>query len=167
MKEILILLTILSALLLIGSLQAQPEITYSIQYSGVGTVTSSVDNPYEVEGIVTNVVDGDTIDVNITIGDNRVSPYQTIRVRLADVDAPETRGPNASLAGKLSKEYTNIQLFNQTIWLDLDNKTGKDIYNRWVAVVYLNGQNFNKELITSGHAEIDDYKNNEFDPTQW
>jgi endonuclease YncB( thermonuclease family) len=55
---------------------------------------------------------------------------------------------------------------------DLDDKTGKDPYDRWVAVVYIvtpNGdlRNFNRMLVDTGHAKIDDYKNNEFDPYSW
>ncbi len=41
-----------------------------------------------------------------------------------------------------------------------------------VAVVYLSedgklGRNFNKMLVDSGHAVIEDFKNNEFDPETW
>jgi len=41
-----------------------------------------------------------------------------------------------------------------------------------VAVVYLAeegrpGQNFNKQLVDAGHAVIEDFKNNEFDPGSW
>ncbi len=56
--------------------------------------------------------------------------------------------------------------------MDLDNKTGKDQYDRWVAVAYLSedgvpGRNFNKMLVDAGHAEIKDFENNEFDPWSW
>ena len=58
------------------------------------------------------------------------------------------------------------------VFLDLDDKTGKDPYGRWVAVAYLSedrksGRNFNKMLVDAGHAVIDDYTNNEFDPGSW
>ena len=54
-------------------------------------------------------------------------------------------------------------------FLDLDDKTGKDSFGRWVAVVYLSennqpGRNFNKMLVDAGHAVIEDFKNSEFDP---
>jgi endonuclease YncB( thermonuclease family) len=56
--------------------------------------------------------------------------------------------------------------------LDLDDKTGKDQYGHWVAVCYLSDQgkpegNFNKMLVDSGQAKIEDFKNNEFDPGSW
>ena len=58
------------------------------------------------------------------------------------------------------------------VFLDLDNKTGKDRYDRWVAVVYLSedgkpGRNFNRMLVDAGHAVIEDFKNNEFNPDSW
>jgi len=42
-----------------------------------------------------------------------------------------------------------------------------DFYGRWIAVVYLTGKNFNQELVNLHYADIDDYKDNEFDPIEW
>lgn len=125
--------------------------------------------PDEAYGRVTKVIDGDTIDVQLQ--DSPISE-DLIRVRLADIDCPETRGPKACQAGKEATNYTRAWLLNSYVFLDLDDKTGKDPYGRWVAVVYLSedgkpGRNFNKMLVDSGHARIDDFKNNEFDPGSW
>lgn len=125
--------------------------------------------PDEAYGRVTKVIDGDTIDVQLQ--DSPISE-DLIRVRLADIDCPETRGPKACQAGKEATNYTRAWLLSSYVFLDLDDKTGKDPYGRWVAVVYLSedgkpGRNFNKMLVDSGHARIDDFKNNEFDPKSW
>lgn len=125
--------------------------------------------PDEAYGRVTKVIDGDTIDVQLQ--DSSISE-DLIRVRLADIDCPETRGSKACQAGKDATNYTRAWLLSNYIFLDLDDKTGKDQYGRWVAVVYLSedgkpGRNFNKMLVDSGHARIDDFKNNEFDPKSW
>ena len=125
--------------------------------------------PDEAYGRVTKVIDGDTIDVQLQ--DSPISE-DLIRVRLADIDCPETRGPKACQAGKEATNYTRAWLLSSYVFLDLDDKTGKDPYGRWVAVVYLSedgkpGRNFNKMLVDSGHARIDDFKNNEFDPKIW
>jgi len=125
--------------------------------------------PDEAYGRVTKVIDGDTIDVQLQ--DSPISE-DLIRVRLADIDCPETRGPKACQAGKEATNYTRAWLLSSYVFLDLDDKTGKDPYGRWVAVVYLSedgkpGRNFNKMLVDSGHAKIDDFKNNEFDPGSW
>ena len=122
--------------------------------------------PDEAMGRVSKVVDGDTFDVTLDSHDSRISE-DLIRIRLADIDTPEVRGPKACEAGKKASAYTKAWLLGKMISLDLDDKTGKDQYGRWVAVCYLDGKNFNKQLVDSGHAVIKDFKNNEFDPLSW
>ncbi len=135
-------------------------------------ITLVAGSPDEAFGRVTKVVDGDTIDVRLQ--DYNVSRFtdDLIRVRLADVDTPEVRGPKACEAGKNASAYTRSWLLGNYVFLDLDNKTGKDQYGRWVAVAYLSedgepARNFNKMLVDSGHAAIEDFRNNEFDPNSW
>ena len=125
--------------------------------------------PDEAMGRVTKVIDGDTFDVQLQ--DSSLPEY-LIRVRLADIDCPETRGSKACEAGKNATAYSRSWLLSTYIFLDLDDKTGKDQYDRWVAVAYLSedgvpGRNFNKMLVDAGQAEIKDFKNNEFDPWSW
>ena len=123
----------------------------------------------EAMGRVTKVIDGDTIDVQLQ--DSLLSE-DLIRVRLADIDCPETRGSKACEAGKKASAYAKTWLQSAYVFLDLDDKTGKDPFDRWVAVVYLSennqpGRNFNKMLVDAGYAVIEDFKNNEFDPWNW
>jgi micrococcal nuclease len=125
--------------------------------------------PDEAMGRVTKVIDGDTFDVQLQ--DSPLSE-DLIRIRLADIDCPETRGSKACEAGKNASAYTRSWLLSTYIFLDLDDKTRKDQYDRWVAVAYLSedgkpGSNFNKMLVDAGHAVIKDFKNNEFDPGSW
>jgi len=123
--------------------------------------------PDEAMGRVSKVVDGDTFDVALDSHDSRITE-DLIRIRLADIDTPEVRGPKACEAGKKASAYTKTWLLNTFVSLDLDDKTGKDSYGRWVAVCYLqDGRNFNKMLVDAGHAVIKDFKNNEFDPYSW
>ena len=128
--------------------------------------------PDEAYGRVSNVVDGDTIDVTLQDYNSNQVSEDVIRIRLADIDTPEVRGSKACEAGKEASAYTRTWLLSNYVFLDLDDKTGKDPYGRWVAVVYLAedgkpGRNFNKQLVDSGHAVIDDFRNNEFDPWSW
>ncbi len=128
--------------------------------------------PDEAYGRVIKVVDGDTIDIALQDYNSSQVSEDIIRIRLADIDTPEVRGPKACEAGKVASAYTRTWLLSNYVFLDLDDKTGKDPYGRWVAVVYLSedgkpGRNFNKMLMDSGHAEIDDYPNNEFNPWSW
>ena len=128
--------------------------------------------PDEAYGRVSNVVDGDTFDVTLEDYNSSQITEDAIRIRLADIDTPEVRGPKACEAGKKASAYTRTWLLSNYVFLDLDDKTGKDPYGRWVAVVYLAeegrpGRNCNKQLVDSGHAVIEDFKNNEFDPWSW
>jgi micrococcal nuclease len=130
-------------------------------------ISLAAGSPDEATGQVTKVVDGDTFDVTLDNHDSRISE-DIIRIRLADIDTPEVRGPKACEAGKKASAYTKKWLLNTFVSLDLDDKTGKDTYGRWVAVCYLrDGRNFNKMLVDAGHAMIKDFKNNEFDPGSW
>lgn len=134
-------------------------------------IALAASTPDEAMGRVSKVVDGDTFDVTLQEHDNRISE-DLIRIRLADIDTPEVRGPKACEAGKKASAYTRSWLLGTNVFLDLDDKTGKDQYDRWVAVAYLNedgkpGRNFNKMLVDAGQAVIKDFKNNEFDPESW
>jgi len=135
-------------------------------------VSLSAGAPDEAYGRVIKVVDGDTFDIALQDYNSSQVSEDVIRIRLADIDTPETRGAKACEAGKNASAYTRTWLMSSYVFLDLDNKTGKDPYGRWVAVVYLSedgrpGRNFNKRLVDSGHAVIEDFKNNEFDPGSW
>jgi endonuclease YncB( thermonuclease family) len=121
--------------------------------------------PGEVYDNVTQVVDGDTIYVQIQGYDSRIG---NISVRLADIDCPE-RNTDRGLA---ARQYAFQELSGSPVSLDLDDITGKDKYCRWVAVVFLQKQNgtlanFNRMLVDSGHACIWNFTNNEFDPANW
>ncbi len=128
--------------------------------------------PDEAYGRVIKVVDGDTIDIALQDYNSSQIAEDVMRIRLADIDTPEVRGPKACEAGKNASAYTRNWLLSNYVFLDLDDKTGKDPYGRWVAVVYLAedgrpGRNFNKQLVDASYAVIEDFKNNEFDPWIW
>jgi len=128
--------------------------------------------PDEAYGRIIKVVDGDTFDIALQDYNSSQVSEDVIRIRLADIDTPEVRGPKACEAGKVASAYTRTWLLSNYVFLDIDDKTGKDPYGRWVAVVYLAeggqpGRNFNKLLVDVGHAVIEDFKNNEFSPEGW
>ena len=130
-------------------------------------ISSASAAPDEAAGRVIHVTDGDTFDVRLDSHDDRISE-EVIRVRLADLDAPEMYGERACDAGRIAGEYTRSWLMNNLVSLDIDDKNGQDDYGRWMAVCYLeDGRNFNRMLIDSGHAAKKDFRNNEFDPESW
>jgi endonuclease YncB( thermonuclease family) len=126
----------------------------------------------EAYGIVTNVVDGDTFDVTIEKAGAKVA-YRVERIRLADVDSPEIESEN----GPAAKDFTFALLMNKRVYLDIDDLSanGRDSYGRLISVAYLTGfygqpiaaPNFNRLLVDSGHARLENFTNNEFDPKDW
>jgi len=126
----------------------------------------------EAHGIVTNVVDGDTFDVTIEKADPRIT-YSVERIRLSDVDSPEIEANQ----GPAARDFTFAILMNKRVYLDIDDKSGngRDTYGRLISVAYLTGfygqplatPCFNRLLVDSGHATLDNFTNNEFDPQDW
>lgn len=115
-------------------------------------------NCYEIDdsGTVTYIVDGDTVDVS-SVG----------RIRLADIDAPD-----AGEAGKeAATNYISSLIYQKTVYVDIDDVYGTDVYGRIVAVLYVyydadNVKNVNKAMLDAGHATICNF-DNEFDPYSW
>ncbi|MBY8988575.1 MAG: thermonuclease family protein, partial [Candidatus Lokiarchaeota archaeon] len=113
---------------------------------------------FEVDrtGTVYNIVDGDTIDV-----------YSIGRIRLADIDTPEQGEPGDVEA----TNYLSSLIYQKTVYIDVDDVYGTDVYGRIVAVVYVyydasHLKNVNKALLDSGHAVIWNF-DNEFNPYTW
>jgi len=95
---------------------------------------------------VTNVIDGDTIDVIID-GIRE-------RVRLIGVDTPETVHPTKAVEhfGKEASEFTKQTLEGSEVTLEFGEED-RDKYGRILAYVLLfDGTNFNGELIRQGYA---------------
>jgi len=104
--------------------------------------------------MVTRVVDGDTIDINLPD-----EPYEHTRVRLWGIDTPETKSQEFGVMyfGPQSSEFTSKFALGKKveIYLDTDNRTrGK--YGRLLAYIKLdNGKILNEELLMQGFAYAD------------
>jgi hypothetical protein len=86
----------------------------------------------ELEGKITYVVDGDTLDIN------------DIRVRLSLVDTPE-RGQDGY---KEAKEFVKDLCLDKKGEVDIDDGQRRgDRYGREIGIVYCDGINLNAELI--------------------
>ncbi|KUO39727.1 MAG: hypothetical protein AVW06_03340 [Hadesarchaea archaeon DG-33-1] len=145
---------------------------------------------YDVVGFVTQVVDGDTIDLWIEdvvadldpAGEIYEDTDETVRFG-GGVDAPELAHEGGPEAGNFTNGLCPLWT---KIYLDLDNlavggRTGRpyrDKYERLVAVIYvkLNGQwiNVNAELLRWGQEEYPDhdwlqylYITSDFDGREW
>lgn len=113
-------------------------------------------NIYTYRSKVENIVDGDTIDLFVDLG---FETWKHVRIRLADIDTPETRTTDLieKAAGLAAKEYvvsripvgTEVRLIS----------TSYDKYGRVLGYIWLldsNGQmliSINDELLNLGYAK--------------
>jgi endonuclease YncB( thermonuclease family) len=93
-------------------------------------------------GIVTTVIDGDTIEVE-----------EVGRIRFADINTPEIDTEE----GKAAKEYVKGLCEGKEVYLDIDDFHIIDKYGRIVAVVYIpynetHRVNLNQLLLIEGYA---------------
>ena len=97
---------------------------------------------------VTRVVDGDTIDVNIDLG---FSIWHKARVRMAGIDAPEsrTRNKEEKVLGLAAKTRLKELLKGQKVSIQCTKEKGK--FGRVVADVIVNDKSINSQLIDEGH----------------
>jgi micrococcal nuclease len=98
---------------------------------------------------VANVVDGDTIDVEIDLG---FCVKVNIRCRLARINAPEMHNPDGtqSLAGFAAREF----LRNRSQGHPCQVVTGRtDPYGRYIAEVTIGDRNLSDAMLTGKHAE--------------
>jgi micrococcal nuclease len=103
-----------------------------------------------------NVVDGDTIDVEIDAGFKSV---RTERIRLLGVNTPEMKKPTYA-AGQAAKGFTTSWIELSSIPVDswpLIIQTHKsDAFGRYLADVWNHhGEHLNSDLIASGNAVED------------
>jgi micrococcal nuclease len=103
---------------------------------------------------VTNVVDGDTIDVIIDLGFDILFAS---RVRLAGIDTPESRTTNKAekVLGLEAKEYLKKHLKDaKSVVIKTEKMDSSEKYGRILGWVYVNGDtvSLNDKMINDGYA---------------
>ncbi|HBP28275.1 thermonuclease family protein [Advenella sp. FME57] len=91
-----------------------------------------------LEGWVVAVADGDTL----TILDKA---RQQHKIRLAQIDAPESGMPYARAA----KKFLSDTVYRRTVTVQAGKR---DRYGRVVSTVYLDQENINMQMVSSGYA---------------
>lgn len=100
---------------------------------------------YVYNARVVNVVDGDTVDASLDVGFHATI---LLRLRLADVNAPEVHGP-AREAGLAAAVFARESLLGR----DLLIQTRKsDDFGRYLARIWLDGEDFNALMVSRGFA---------------
>ena len=117
-------------------------ITFSNQVWATSLDSGLVTTSSNFSGIVTKVIDGDTLDV-------MTPERETITVRLALIDAPETNEPGFDEA----RNFMTEQCLDKNAEVDPDNNQGLT-YGRTVAVVYCEGVNVNEAILENGFADV-------------
>lgn len=103
--------------------------------------------------VVVNVVDGDTIDIDIPDG-----KHNRTRIRLWGVDTPETKKPGAPVMyfGPEASEFTTKLTLGKTVTVYLDKADTRDKYDRLLAYIQLpDGRYLNEVLLSEGYAYFD------------
>ncbi|MFB6293372.1 MAG: thermonuclease family protein [Halonotius sp.] len=117
---------------------------------------------------VTHVVDGDTVDIRYANG-------STDTVRLLGVDTPETPPTTVSPGefegipdseagrdhlrawGERATDFAERELAGQKVRLVVDPEADRrGGYGRLLAYIYVDGENFNRALLTDGFARLYD-----------
>ena len=102
---------------------------------------------YEYACEVIKVVDGDTSDLNISLGFNI---YHKCRVRLYGIDTPEcrTRNKDEKARGKLAKVFVENAIANvNEIIVRTKLKDSKGKYGRVLGEILVDSININEELV--------------------
>lgn len=93
---------------------------------------------FEYKAIITNVVDGDTFDMDIDLGFN-IHIHE--RTRLLDVDTPEKFGKEKEL-GLIMKRYAEENFLNKEVVIRSEKAgfaSDTDSFGRWLVRVTVNG----------------------------
>lgn len=118
------------------------------------------------EAVVTNVVDGDTVDVEITgrsegPGAGEAEVGSEYRVRLIGIDTPESVKPNSPVEcfGEEASAATAALIDGADVKLVKDVEE-TDQYDRLLRYIYIGSEMANARLIANGYATAYTYPPN-------
>jgi micrococcal nuclease len=108
--------------------------------------------PKLFDALVTNIVDGDTVDVEI---DQGFGNKRDERLRLWGIDTPEVRGKERA-EGLISEEVVRNLIEDR--WVVIDTTQGYGKFGRCLAVIYVEQEdgtmlNLNQWLVDEGFAK--------------
>lgn len=109
---------------------------------------------HEREVTVINIVDGDTIDIDVPDG-----KYDHTRIRLLGLDTPETKQPGKPVMyyGQEAADFAKSLVLNKKVTLIMDKLSGpRGKYGRLLAHIKMHdGRILNRQLIAQGYAYAD------------
>ncbi|HEV2907237.1 MAG TPA: thermonuclease family protein [Actinomycetota bacterium] len=126
---------------------AAVALAIAVSASGCGQArqSTSTEGVPRTDGLVTTVVDGDSIHV--------ILGSTTERLRLIGVDAPEVRHPDqpAECFGEEAALFTQRSLEGRSVRIEYDIER-RDRFDRLLAYVFQGGRLFNETLVAEGFA---------------
>ncbi len=126
--------------------------------------------PDEAVGRVVSVISGDSLGIEMLIGEARTNNIDSIK--LAGIEAPSTVTPQ----GKASQKYALSLLKDKMVYLDInDNTTGaRNEWSQLICVLYLIDSEFrpiwppvNRILVDGGYARLKNDASSEFNSSAW
>jgi micrococcal nuclease len=136
-------------MLILAALVLASGITFAVAWEQLAAPTTPALAQADTQQVtVTDVVDGDTIDVSAQV-------EGTNRIRLIGVDTPEVFGGEEP-CGPEASEFTTERLEGQEVTLGFDEDR-VDQYDRALAYVWvpdLDGELFNETLVRRGLARV-------------
>jgi len=116
-------------------------------------ILSDFDRYHKKSFLVVNVVDGDTIDINIPDANK-----ETTRIRLWGVDTPETKHPQRGVMyfGPEASQYARELTLGKQVTIYLEERRTRGYYGRLLAYIQLPDRSFlNEILLSEGFAYAD------------
>lgn len=157
-KAYIFLFALITLLIISGCGQSQVKDTSTPPQSQADHSRTPQNSSSLLQGTVTRVVDGDTIEVAIS------GKKETIR--LIGVDTPETVKPNHPVEpyGKEASDFTKSQLGGKAVFIETDVQE-RDRYGRLLSYIWIEPpaeetdqeirkKMFNAMLLLNGYAQI-------------
>jgi micrococcal nuclease len=106
------------------------------------------DSLYHYRAVITELYDGDTVTADVDLG---VSVWlRGERLRLARIDAPNVRGDEKE-SGLAAREFLRDLVLDRSLIVQTI-RDGKGKFGRYIAELWLDGENVNDRLVAEGHA---------------
>ncbi len=140
--------------------------THQVLLVAQAPATLAAEPPGYEEGLVTDVIDGDTIEVEIGLrvegaGAGETELGRNYNVRLLGIDTPETVDPRSPVEcfGREASAATAALLQDQTVRLvkDVEDRDG---FRRLLRYVYIGAEMANARLVVNGYAHAYTYPPN-------
>lgn len=107
-------------------------------------------------GVVTRVVDGDTVWIKLASLAEGDKAGEVLKVRIVGIDAPEICQPG----GAQSLAALRSHVLGQTVTLSSSPSTGHDDYGRVLGLLDKQGEDVGRWMVRRGQAWSDSYRRN-------